>query len=275
MAIKNRRDRIVGAVVYGGVMAYIAKNIPCKRRKDLEVDHIEGMWLEINVINDKFFLLVVYRAESNTDEIFWQVMQDMINEVQSNNNAKIMIIGDLNADPHTRHGQLLNEFAFVNDLKQHITKPTRITNTSETILDQILTNFYSLVKHVSIEAPITSSDHCLIGISCSFKITKKKAYVRRMWDFSKADFDLYRQNLNKVNWENIFMDQNINVICDRFTENVFLAAQNAIPNKLVTVRPADKPWYNDISENYIDRKIDYIKNTRQPKQIYVGLDSPP
>ena len=106
-------------------MAYIAniENIPSK--KDWEVDHIEGMWLEINAINDEFFLLVVYRAESNTDENFWQAMQDMINEVQSKNNAKIMIIGDLNADPHTRHGQLLNEFAFVNDLKQHITKPTR------------------------------------------------------------------------------------------------------------------------------------------------------
>ena len=126
-------------------------------------------------------------------------MQDMINEVQSKNNAKIMIIGDLNADPDTRYGQLLNEFAFVKDLKQHITKPTRITNKSETILDQILTNFYSLVKHVSIEAPITSSDHCLIGISCSFKIIKKKAYVRRMWDFLKAVFDLYRQNLDTLN----------------------------------------------------------------------------
>ena len=144
------------------------------------------MWLEINVINDKFFLLVVYRAESNMDESFWQLMQDMIDEVQSKNNAKVMIIGDLNANPHTRHGQLLNEFAFVNSLKQHITKPTRITNNSETILDQILTNFSSLVKHVGIEAPISSSDHCLVEISCSFKIMKKKAYVRRMWDLCKS-----------------------------------------------------------------------------------------
>ena len=64
-----------------------------------------------------------------------------------------------------------------------------------------------------------------------------------MWDFGKANFNLYRENLAKVMWEVCFQSQNINEICELFTEHVLLAASNAIPNKLVTVRPSDKPWY--------------------------------
>ena len=96
-----------------------------------------------------------------------------------------MIIGDINADPSTQNGKHLYRFSDVNFLTQHIQEPFRITKTTESTLDQIITNFPSLVKQVSIEPPIGISDHCLISAKCLFKTKKKRPYVRRMWNFTK------------------------------------------------------------------------------------------
>ena len=63
-----RRDRIVGATGYGGVLAWVSDKISCKRRADLENPEIEAMWLEVRSNNNKFYLCVIYRAESNKDE---------------------------------------------------------------------------------------------------------------------------------------------------------------------------------------------------------------
>ena len=69
-----RRDRLLGAQGYGGVLAWVKNTIACKRRPDFESDEIESMWLEIRSQNNKFFLCVVYRAESNTDNSFWDLL---------------------------------------------------------------------------------------------------------------------------------------------------------------------------------------------------------
>ena len=76
-----RRDRSVGVIGYGGIIAFVSNSIACKRRLDLESHDIEGMWLEIRVVNDKFFLFVLYRAESNTDGNYWQLLQDNIDYI--------------------------------------------------------------------------------------------------------------------------------------------------------------------------------------------------
>ena len=201
--------------------------------------------------------------ESNTNNTFWQTLQNSIDDIRSQYNPKIMIIGDLNADPRTKNGKLLTNFVNSNQLTMHITEPTRITSNSETILDQIITNFSSFVKETSIESPIGSSDHCLIRANVLFKTKKKKAYTRRMWDFGKANFELYRENLANINWEDCFQNKNINEICGLFTEHVISAASAAIPNKLVTVRPSDKPWYTGFH-----RRLCRLKN-RLYKQFKV------
>ena len=59
--------------------------------------------------------------------------------------------------------------------------------------------------------------------------------MRKMWNFGRADFGLFRQTLAEVDWENIFQLQNLDDICQSFSENVLSAADFTIPNKLVTV----------------------------------------
>ena len=57
------------------------------------------------------------------------------------NIAYIMIIGDFNADSQTQEGIKLSLFGGSNILTLHITEPTRITQTSATVVDQCLSHF--------------------------------------------------------------------------------------------------------------------------------------
>ena len=50
------KDRETGTEGYGRIMAHVSDNIAFKRMKNLEYNLIEGMWLQISVLNEVFSL---------------------------------------------------------------------------------------------------------------------------------------------------------------------------------------------------------------------------
>ena len=65
-----------------------------------------------------------------------------------------------------------------------------------------------------------------------------------MWDFNNGNFESYRNEILTTDWEPYFRSTEINTIVSELTETILLIAKKHIPNKRVTVRPTDKPWYN-------------------------------
>ena len=193
----QRKDRSIGAEAYGGVMAWVSDNIGCKRRKDLEPDDIEAMWLEITTFNKKLFLCVVYRTDSNTDNTYWDRLQDTLENVRSLYNPNLLICGDLNADFNTRQGRHLKNFITTNNFTFYNTEPTRITTTTATVLDQFIANFPIFERDFSILPPLPNCDHCVIGAKLTFKYQKVKSYKRTMWKFKGTDFEPYRDKLKQ------------------------------------------------------------------------------
>ena len=67
-----------------------------------------------------------------------------------------------------------------------------------------------------------------------------------MWDYSRADYEGLREHIRSIDW---------NMICENFTDidfaanqwstTVLEAAKTFIPYTMVTIRPRDKPWYNN------------------------------
>ncbi len=138
------------------------------------------MWVEVRTVNKKFFLCITYCSESQTDDTYWDILQEQITEIRTNYNPKIIICGDLN---WTKHGENLSEFVFTNNFTLHIKEPTRITDKCATILDQFVTNIPDQVRHAGVLTPLPDCDHCLIELSLKLKIPKLKPYTRVMWNF--------------------------------------------------------------------------------------------
>ena len=65
---------------------------------------------------------MAYRKPTNVD--FCDILQQNLNMANKIEAVRILITGDLNADPETAEGQKLDNFAYINNLTIHINKPT-------------------------------------------------------------------------------------------------------------------------------------------------------
>lgn len=238
--ILNRPGTING----GGVMCWVKNNIAAKRKSNFEISGLEALWIEIKTGNGKFNLCTIYRAP-NTNNDFWESLQSSIDLAKASDVSSIFITGDLNAHTATINGRRLHDFAYVNGLKVMISEPTRITDTSSTILDQFLTNIPDLIKSVHVYPPLANNDHCTISAFLNFRTKPSQSYDRVMWDFKSTDFKCYHEALANTDWEShLDNTQNVDNLCNTFTDTLLNICKMHIPNKTVKVRPSSKPFYN-------------------------------
>ena len=179
-----RRDRT--SDTGGGLLVFISEAITATRRKDLEHPDIETMFIEIRTKNNAFLLCVCYRPP-DTPLQFWDDFQAQIDGCKQGSISKLLIVGDLNADPNSVNGPYLIQFALQNHMLLHIDEPTRITDHSATILDQFISNMTDNITNTEVLPPVSTSevtsDHCTIALSLKFKISKHHCYDRHIWDY--------------------------------------------------------------------------------------------
>ena len=241
---KDRKDDDIG----GGVAAWVSCRIAAKRRTDLEMPELEVMWLEIRSHNNKFLLCIVYRPPNSTIS-FWDDLQQMLDNAKLDRIQNVIMMGDFNADEQTYNGNYFKFFSNVNHFTSHVNEPTRITSTTQTSLDKILTNIPHYVKNAEVLTPLLYNDHCTVAISLLFRTSKNATYKRTMWDYSKADIDGLRHHMLNVDWSIFFNDDDIDTVTEKWSSEVLKIAAKYIPNKVVTMRPNDKSWYNSFLRN--------------------------
>ena len=122
-----------------------------------------------------------------------------------------------------------------------------------------------------------------------------------MWNYNLADKIGFQNAIDDTDWDNCFNSQSMDVICESISNNILDKATQYIPNKSVTVRPYDKPFYNgylrrlkrklnkthgraklqncvDIWERYRDQRNVYFREVKRCKneyltKIYAHIDS--
>ena len=225
----------------GGVALYIKNSIPFKRLFQFETQDLEALWVQINTLGGKIIICSCYRAPDNNT--FWSDMSNALDDVKQYQLQNLFILGDLNGDPNTYNGRKLNEFCKYQNLECLVKEPTRITDTSATILDQLLTNSACYVKKVEVSPPVSTNDHCTVGCHLDFKINKETCYERLIWQYNKADFNEFREALSSTDFDQCFINDDVNEACDKWTEIFLSVAKEYVPNKKVIIRPNDSPWY--------------------------------
>ena len=129
----------------------------------------------------------MYRPPNNCD--FWQLFNDNIDNVKSEAGVHQLIkLGDLNADHETANDKKLKEICLSNDLKIHINEPTRITSSTETCLDQIISNIPNFVSLNVVDPPVSTNDHFTVGAYLKIKSPFEKAYYRNTWQYERDDY---------------------------------------------------------------------------------------
>ena len=265
-----RRDRPDGTH-YGGVIAWVSDSLTSKRRTDLEEPDHETLWFQVGNKDKQTLICVTYRQKlGKYSNDYWIKLQSGYDKAMATRIPNVVLVGDFNADPGTEKGasDSLIEFIALNSLTRHIHEPTRHTDTGASCLDLILTNLPRLIKNAGVGTPVHENDHCTIFGTLNLKTISRTTFEREMWDFKNANFEQFRAELSNVDWDPCFETENIDTICNKWTEIFMSVSERVITKKKVKIRPQDKTWYN----NYLRRlrrtkDRDHVTWTRDKTQL--------
>ena len=135
----------------GGVAVYVSTKYKFQLDCDLEMklNGCEELWLNIktnDISNQKFTVSVIYRHPNYSNSTVNEFTEALFNSINKITNRKytFYLLGDLNIDL-TANKRSLSSLDFLNSLISCgslpiITIPTRVTETSATIIDHVITN---------------------------------------------------------------------------------------------------------------------------------------
>ena len=256
MIVKNRNR------VGGGVAIYYRSVLNVMNRQDLIPANVEAVCLEVTRPKSKRILITsVYRPSNSRIELLNDI-ETLFQNLDSEHKEQI-IVGDFNCDllrdNLNNHTKRFNVIANLFQLTQMIDHPTRITDSTSSLLDvALVTNpeniSQSEVVHVGI------SDHSLI-YACrklSFSYSKNQSKVNRSRDFKNYVQRNFNLDLD-IAWSNIDWDiDDPNRLWEKFKTTFNYVADVHAPNKSRRVRSQKAPWLTDEIKKNINRR-DFLK----------------
>ena len=203
-----RRDRPNDP--HGGVAIYICKKIYifCKPRPDLQVNGLEAVWVETK-INQESLLVGSFYRPPNSSANYVELISDSIRKT-NNCVVKFIILGDFNTDFFNNPSQHLMDILNVHHLFQFTNSTTRITASTSSCLDLIMTQSPHIVSRTEV-LPAICSDH---SVPCAYirnTVIKNKPFKRITYNYSKLDSNKFCNLLTNVNWRNIIENDTIDL----------------------------------------------------------------
>jgi hypothetical protein len=197
----------------GGAGLYVSNNLHALCRPDIKfkMPLVESCWCEIISGKNKPNIIVgcIYKHPTANLSDFTLELEAIIKNV-SEKNQHIYITVDINIDflkynDHPKNEEYL-DMLYSNNLVPLITKPTRITNHTATLIDHIYTNV-PIHDTVSGIALVDLSDHLPVFCICNASVfkMKQKIYFR---DYSFFNKELYLADMQAIDWETIYNGAN-------------------------------------------------------------------
>ena len=155
----------------GGVCIYVRSDLKATR-VELKIENetlVEDLWLQVQFKKLPSIIIgTIYRhpkALSNSFDYILSLLKEICIR-----NKPVFIFGDINDDLFLQHAKL-HKIMKIMKLSQIIEKPTRITETSKTLIDVLITNRKDMILQTDV-VPCPVADHELI--SACINITKPK-----------------------------------------------------------------------------------------------------
>ena len=210
----------------GGLALYVKDTYNDKIfvRNDLkrQLNSIESLFIEIKTGVKDLIIGVIYRRPNTIFNSFILELESLLEIIRSEN-KKVYITGDFNLNLlNLGDNNNVKEFVDLfhsNNFFNVVTKPTRVANSSATLLDHLWTNDYNNCTFNNI-LYYNLSDHFPIICSFSNRITvnrnqnKSSTFYR---NFDNTNMSNFKSDLQDVDWQLIFSSTNPNVSYENFS----------------------------------------------------------
>ena len=227
---------------HGGVAIYVRNYLYCKHRPDLHVDGLEAVWVETK-LNQKSILIGSFYRPPNSLIHYWDLIGESFRKV-NNTALPFLVLGDFNTDFLNNPSVHLRNIIQLNSLHQLTSEPTRITATSSTCLDLIITQTPELIESTEV-LPAAFSDHSIPCLYLKNTTKPTTSFKRTILNYDKLNKEEYNRLLQLVEWDNIINMGTIDMATEEFIDRLMTSAMQCMPTKVITVRPNDVPWMTD------------------------------
>ena len=231
----------------GGLIIYYKTDLACIHRVDLESSSVEMLWLEVRNNKQKPILLCyVYRPPSASSDWTDHVEQSL--EKGNTENKEMLLLGDFNFNMLNKTGPVKAWLQKTDNLNmsQLICSPTRVTDSSETIIDHVYSNFPDNITSISVPH-YSISDHYPVCLTRKISNTFDRGPVHKFICYREA------RSFNENAFISELEEQPWTVM------NIFDTASDALDYFIST--------FNSVLNKHAPKKKRRVKKSKQPNWI--------
>lgn len=254
----------------GGVGLYLKKNFEYEILYTNAHEALEQIWVRVKSSKFTYIIGSLYRPPKGNFNDFLNVFEDSLSEFICH---EIICGGDINvnlADPLNHSTAAFIDCLEAFNLNQIISSPTRITKTTNTLLDVILIpaeekNYLHGTKDVA-----NISDHSLVYCALNKNITynKKKVKVRNL---KYIDKELLNDFLNSAPFESLIYLPNVHEKVNYLNEILLNIFDILAPVREIQIKSKKPPWLTDTIKLMVRlkaRAFNRFKKTRSQQHWY-------
>ena len=268
----------------GGVGVYVSSTIGFSViAKNVINAGCEDIWVSINCnqTTKKTVMATIYRHPSSDTQLFIQELNNKLLELNLSN-ANLFLVGDfnINISPINRSTDAQNYLDMLLSSANYpmITKPTRVTPYSSTIIDHIITNCHSnpilpgiiesdFTDHYPVFCILKNIPKCKRSVKSFYRSMKNFDSERFLHDLNSQvnDFDI--QNLNENNFNQIF-DQFLQLITSTIDFHAPIKLASRKQQKVLSKLWLTRGILTSIRSKQNMHKSHYIHGTFEQKMFY-------
>ena len=263
----------------GGVAVCISDDVNFMERQDLELfdENMESVFVEINKSQVQSFkdiiVGVIYRPPNKDIDNFNNHMQLLLDKLQKENKS-CYILGDMNIniinqETHTKTGQFV-DIMFSNSFLPVITRPTRVTATSATLIDHIFTNDVDNLSHCVQGILVTdiSFHYPVFHISRMSMVKETEMYmVKRV--YNSRNKQGFLEAMTQVDWSEIYTAAGTQSAFDHFHKVLLMLLDKYFPKvKIKKKYNKRKPWLSEALRNSIRHKNKLYTRYKKVKSVH-------
>ena len=225
----------------GGVGLYISKELSFIRRRDLEItgDGIESCWVEFTREKEKNIVIgCIYRHPSRDCAKLHNALKAQLSNL-NNQSKEVFVLVDININflNYNRDNKISDYLDMLLDYMPLITKPTRITDHTATLIDHFYTN---------VPQKITKAGICLADITDHLPVystVRNRLLLCQETQYFR-DFSHFAKHLFLNDLEDIDFNQLINEDVNKSINNVINALQT-VSDKHAPVKKLSRKKINE------------------------------
>ena len=263
----------------GGVALCVMKHLNYIERPDLALydNDIESVFIEVNKdklhLEKNIIIGVLYRPPGNDIRTFNEKLESILQKIRRENKVSY-ILGDfninlLNNDYHQPTGEFFDLMSS-NSFLPLITRPTRVTANSATLIDNIFTNHFdcSLQSSEGIFVTDITDHYPVFHINHQIFASETEIYMERRL-YNQRNKQAFLQVLQETDWSDIFSIPGTQSCFNTFHGKLVSLLNKSFPKVRIKKRYNNrKPWLSDALRNSIKLKNKLYYKYRKISSVY-------